>query len=220
MSSGWRARFSHALYFDPRDLASACWNPLAEILPGPGELAHVQRLVSILSDPGGARDDEAIWDKAASEILEAVILHVLYTADDAEKTLLKVREMLADLDSAADVMTKTLHRSGPSGEPETHPFIATAVKGYAAMHDRFRTSVQGTARSYLKWLAGEDIERSLWGSPVSGPSAPRTISARDGLSPCWKPSILATARRYTRSLSEGATHPLAYGSLSTSWWSS
>jgi len=161
LSSGWRARFSHALYFDPRDPASACWNPLAEILPGPGELAHVQRLVSILSDPGGARDDEAIWDKAASEILEAVILHVLYTAEDDEKTLLKVREMLADLDSAAEVMTKTLHRPGPSGEPETHPFIATAVKGYAAMHDRFRTSVQGTARSYLKWLAGEDIERSL-----------------------------------------------------------
>ena len=29
------------------------------------------------------------------------------------------------------------------------------------MHDRFRTSVQGTARSYLKWLAGEDVERAL-----------------------------------------------------------
>lgn len=167
LSGGWRARFSHALYFDPRDPASACWNPLAEILPGPGELAHVQRLVSILADPGGARDDEAIWDKAASEILEAVILHVLYTAEDADKTLLKVREMLADLDAAAEVMTRALHRLGPNGEPETHPFIATAVKGYAAMHDRFRTSVQGTARSYLKWLAGEDIERSLSRSDFS-----------------------------------------------------
>lgn len=167
LSSGWRARFSHALYFDPRDPASACWNPLAEILPGPGELAHVQRLVSILSDPGGARDDEAIWDKAASEILEAVILHVLYTAEDDDKTLLKVREMLADLDATAEVMTRALHRTGTNGEPETHPFIATAVKGYAAMHDRFRTSVQGTARSYLKWLAGEDIERSLSRSDFS-----------------------------------------------------
>ena len=161
MTSGWRSRFSHALFFDPRDPASACWNPLAEIQPGPGELAQVQRLTAILSDPGGARDEEAIWDKAASEILEAVILHVLYTAEDADKTLLKVRELLADLDDAADVMTKTLHRSAADGEPETHPFIRTAVKGYAAMHDRFRTSVQGTARSYLKWLAGEDVERSL-----------------------------------------------------------
>ncbi|WP_309630148.1 type IV secretory system conjugative DNA transfer family protein [Brevundimonas sp.] len=167
LSAGWRCRFSHALYFDPRDPASACWNPLAEILPGPGELAHVQRLVAILSDPGGARDDEAIWDKAATEILEAVILHVLYTAEDADKTLLTVRGLLADLDDAADVMARALHRPGAGGRPETHPFIATAVKGYAAMHDRFRTSVQGTARSYLKWLAGEDVERCLSRSDFS-----------------------------------------------------
>lgn len=161
ITAGWRSRFSHALYLDPRDPASARWNPLAEIQPGAGELAQVQRLVAILSDPGGVRDDEAIWDKAASEILEAVILHVLHTAPDQDKTLLKVRELLADLDDAADVMVRTLHRSGPGGEPQTHPFIRTAVKGYAAMHDRFRTSVQGTARSYLKWLAGEDVERVL-----------------------------------------------------------
>ena len=167
LSAGWRSRFSHALYFDPRDPASACWNPLAEILPGPGELAHVQRLVAILSDPGGARDDEAIWDKAASEILEAVILHVLYTAEDADKTLLTVRGLLADLDDAAEGMARALHRPGADGRPETHPFIATAVKGYAAMHDRFRTSVQGTARSYLKWLAGEDVERCLSRSDFS-----------------------------------------------------
>ena len=161
ITAGWRSRFSHTLYFDPRDPASARWNPLAEIQPGPGELAQVQRLVAILSDPGGARDDEAIWDKAASEILEAVILHVLYTAEDRDKSLLKVRDLLADLDDAADAMVKTLHRAGPGGEPQTHPFVRTAVKGYAAMHDRFRTSVQGTARSYLKWLAGEDVERVL-----------------------------------------------------------
>lgn len=161
VTAGWRSRFSHALYFDPRDAASARWNPLAEIRPGAGELAQVQRLVSILSDPGGARDDEAIWDKAASEILEAVILHVLYTAEDDAKTLLSVRQLLADLDDTADVMVKALHRVGADGRPETHPFIRTAVKGYAAMHDRFRTSVQGTARSYLKWLAGDDLERAL-----------------------------------------------------------
>jgi type IV secretion system protein VirD4 len=161
LTAGWRSAFSHALYFNPRDAHSARWNPLAEIRPGPAELAQVQRLVAILSDPGGVRDDEAIWDKAASEILEAVILHVLYTAEDEDKSLLKVRELLADLDEAADVMVKTLHRPGAGGDPECHPFIRTACKGYAAMHDRFRTSVQGTARSYLKWLAGDDVERAL-----------------------------------------------------------
>jgi len=161
VTAGWRSRFSHALYLNPRSPTSARWNPLAEIRPGPGELAQVQRLTAILSDPGGTRDEEAIWDKAASEILEAVILHVLYTAKDQDKTLLAVRDLLADLDGAADVMLKTLHRPAVDGEAETHPFIRTAVKGYAAMHDRFRTSVQGTARSYLKWLAGEDVERTL-----------------------------------------------------------
>ena len=166
VSAGWRARFSHALRFSPRDQHSARWNPLAEIHPGPGELAQVQRLVAILSDPGGVRDEEAIWDKSASEILEAVVLHVLYTADDDAKTLLKVRELLADLDEAAEAMLRTQHVIGAKGEAQTHPFIRTAVKGYAAMHDRFRTSVQGTARSYLKWLAGEDVERTLSGSNI------------------------------------------------------
>jgi len=167
VTAGWRSAFSHALFFNPRHPASARWNPLAEIRPGPGVLAQVQRLVAILSDPGGTRDEEAIWDKAASEILEAVILHVLYTAADDDKSLLTVRELLADLDDAAEVMLRTLHRPGPGGEPETHPFIRTAVRGYAAMHDRFRTSVQGTARSYLKWLVGEDVERVLSASDVS-----------------------------------------------------
>jgi type IV secretion system protein VirD4 len=160
-TAGWRSTFSHTLRFDPRDPQGARWNPLAEIQPGPGELAQVQRLVAILSDPGGVRDDEAIWDKSASEILEAVILHVLYTAEDADKTLLKVRELLADLDEAAAAMLRTQHVRGADAAPQTHPFIRTAVKGYAAMHDRFRTSVQGTARSYLKWLAGADVERTL-----------------------------------------------------------
>ena len=161
LTAGWRASFSHALRFNPRSPDGARWNPLAEVQPGPGELAQVQRLVAILSDPGGVRDEEAIWDKSASEILEAVILHVLYTAEDDAKSLLKVRELLADLDEAAETMLRTRHVVGPGGELETHPFIRTAVKGYAAMHDRFRTSVQGTARSYLKWLAGTDIEHTL-----------------------------------------------------------
>ena len=165
-TAGWRATFSHALFINPRLATSARYNPLAEIQPGPGALGQVQRLVAILSDPGGARDDEAIWDKAASEILEAVILHVLHTADDADKTLLTVRRLLADLDAAAEVMLRTRHWTGSDGRPEVHPFIATAVKGYAAMHDRFRTSVQGTARSYLKWLAGEDLEWTLSASDL------------------------------------------------------
>lgn len=166
VTAGWRSGFTHALFMDPRRPDTARFNPLAEIRPGPQALAQIQRLVAILSDPGGVRDDEAIWDKAASEILEALILHVLYTAPDADKSLLTVRTLLADLDATAETMVRTLHRSGPDGRPEVDPFIATAARGYAAMHDRFRTSVQGTARSYLKWLAGEDLERFVSASDL------------------------------------------------------
>ena len=160
-TAGWRASFSRILAFNPRSLVSARWNPLAEIKPGAGELGQVQRLVAVLADPSGARNEDAIWDVAASEMLEALILHVLYAAEDDDKTLLHVRSLLADLDAACETMSHTFHRLDALGRPETHPFIAAAAKGHAAMHQRFRSSVQGTARSYLKWLAGEEIERIL-----------------------------------------------------------
>jgi type IV secretion system protein VirD4 len=165
VTAGWRSSFSHVLRFAPRDLASMRWNPLAEIRPGPGEIAQVQRLVAILADPGGGREEEAIWDRAAGEMLQALILHVLYTAPDADKTLIGVRARLADLDAEAEAMARTLHLPGEDG-PRPHPFVRTAARGYLSMHDRFRTSVQGTARSYLGWLAGEDVERALSASDL------------------------------------------------------
>lgn len=161
LTAGWRSKFSHALYFNPRDPHSACFNPLGEIDHGPNEVTQVQRLVAILADPSGRAHDEAIWDKAGSEIVEAVILDTCYTAKSGDKNLLTVKRRLADLDATAAEMLKTLHRIGPDGKPETHPFIRDAATGYVSMHDRFRTSVQGTARSYFKWLAGGDIERAL-----------------------------------------------------------
>lgn len=161
LTAGWRAKFSHVLYFNPRDRHSACFNPLAEIEPGPNEVTQVQRLVAILADPSGRVQDEAIWDKAGAEIVEAVVLDTCYTAKSGEKNLLTVKRRLADLDATAAQMLKTLHRIGSDGKPETHPFIRDAATGYVSMHDRFRTSVQGTARSYFKWLAGGDIERAL-----------------------------------------------------------
>ncbi|OQW60407.1 MAG: conjugal transfer protein TraG [Proteobacteria bacterium HN_bin10] len=161
LTAGWRAKFSHALYFNPRDRHSACFNPLAEIEHGANEVTQVQRLVAILADPSGRVQDEAIWDKAGAEIVEAVMLDTCYTAKSGEKNLLTVKRRLADLDATAAQMLKTLHRAGSDGKPETHPFIRDAATGYVSMHDRFRTSVQGTARSYFKWLAGGDIERAL-----------------------------------------------------------
>ena len=161
ISAGWRGLFSHTLRFAPRSKTSARFNPLAEIPCDDNAIPMIQRIVTILADPSGRPKEEIIWDTAAREIVEAVILDTLYTAPDHEKNLITVKRRLADLDETAAEMIKTLHRPGPSGEPETHPFIRDAGVSYIAMHDRFRTSVQGTARSYLKWLAGGDIERAV-----------------------------------------------------------
>lgn len=161
LSAGWRRLFSYTLRFAPRSKNSARLNPLAEIPCDENAIPMIQRIVTILADPSGRPNEEIIWDTAAREIVEAVILDTLYTAPDPEKNLITVKRRLADLDATAAEMIKTLHRPGPGGEPETHPFIRDAGVSYIAMHDRFRTSVQGTARSYLKWLAGGDIERAL-----------------------------------------------------------
>jgi type IV secretion system protein VirD4 len=161
ISAGWRGLFSHTLRFAPRSKTSARFNPLAEIPCDDNAIPMIQRIVTILADPSGRPGEEIIWDTAAREIVEAVILDTLYTAPDPDKNLITVKRRLADLDKTAEEMVKTLHRPGPGGEPETHPFIRDAGVSYIAMHDRFRTSVQGTARSYLKWLAGPDIERAV-----------------------------------------------------------
>lgn len=215
-TAGWRSGFSRILTFNPRSLASARWNPLAEIKPGPGEIGQVQRLVAVLADPSGARNQDAIWDVAASEMLEALILHVLYAADDDHKTLLGVRALLADLDAACETIACTLHRLDAQGQPETHPFIAAAARGHLAMHQRFRSSVQGTARSYLKWLAGEEIERILSASDFSMgdlmcAEAPLSLYVQSA------PADVAALRPLVRLLFHAATQALT-ASLNADAW--
>jgi hypothetical protein len=104
----------------------------------------IQRIVTILADPSGRAGEEIIWDTAAREIVEAVILDTLYTAPDHEKNLITVKRRLADLDATADEMIKTLHRPGPGGEPETHPFIRGAglVAGRVAEAPGFAIGAQ------------------------------------------------------------------------------
>jgi len=215
-TAGWRSGFSRILSFTPRSLLSARWNPLAEIQPGPGEIGQVQRLVAVLADPSGARNQDAIWDVAASEMLEALILHVLYAAEDDRKTLLGVRDLLGDLDAACETMAHTLHRLDLKGQPETHPFIAAAAKGHLAMHQRFRSSVQGTARSYLKWLAGEEIERILSASDFSMgdlmcADAPLSLYVQSA------PADVAALRPLVRLLFHAATQALT-ASLDADAW--
>jgi type IV secretion system protein VirD4 len=160
LTAGWRAPWSHTLVLNPRKMTSARFNPLAEIRLGASEMADVQRLVSVLSDPAGRRDHDAIWDIAAAAILEAAILHVLYAAPAGQKNLVSVKALVNDLDRSANIMKTTLHRKH-DGVDECHPVIAAATRAYLSKHDKYRSSVEATVQSYLKWIAGEDIERTL-----------------------------------------------------------
>jgi type IV secretion system protein VirD4 len=160
LTAGWRAPWSHTLVLNPRKMSSARFNPLAEVRLGASEMADVQRLVSVLSDPAGRRDHDAIWDIAAAAILEAAILHVLYAAPAGQKNLVSVKALVNDLDRSANIMKTTLHRER-GGVDECHPVIAAATRAYLSKHDKYRSSVEATVQSYLKWIAGEDIERTL-----------------------------------------------------------
>ncbi len=160
LTAGWRAPWSHTLVLNPRKMNSARFNPLAEVRLGASEMADVQRLVSVLSDPAGRRDHDAIWDIAAAAILEAAILHVLYAAPAGQKNLVSVKALVNDLDRSANIMKTTLHRER-GGVDECHPVIAAATRAYLSKHDKYRSSVEATVQSYLKWIAGDDIERTL-----------------------------------------------------------
>jgi type IV secretion system protein VirD4 len=163
LTGGWRSPWSHTWVLNPRSMTSARFNPLAEIRLGSSEMADVQRLVSVLADPAGRRDDDTIWDIAAAAILEAAILHVLYAAPQGQKTLVAVKALVSELDRSANIMNTTLHRQR-DGVAETHPAIAQATKAYLSKHDKYRSSVEATVQSYLKWIVGDDIERTLGAS--------------------------------------------------------
>ena len=51
LTSAWRSRFSHCLFFDPTDARSARYNPLLEVRKGVHEVRDVQNIADILVDP-------------------------------------------------------------------------------------------------------------------------------------------------------------------------
>src|SRR3546814_18015365 len=54
LTSGWRSRFSHCLYFNPVDARSAAYTPLLEVRRGAQEVRDVQNLADLLVDTEGA----------------------------------------------------------------------------------------------------------------------------------------------------------------------
>src|SRR5262249_22438601 len=77
LTSGWRAKFSTCLLFDPTQPYCAAFNPLLEVRKGRDEVRDVQNIADMLVDPEGARERRDHWEKTAHALLTDAILHGL-----------------------------------------------------------------------------------------------------------------------------------------------
>lgn len=139
----WRSTFSETLFFDPTNVDSVRFNPLAEIQIGsPREIAEAQNVASVLVEASGLSNDNPIWPITASELLTAVILYVLHSFPVEQRNLGVLRENLFDLAQLLPAMKK-------SRVPECKRIAETLEP----MSDRIRDSITATARATLSVFA-------------------------------------------------------------------
>lgn len=150
LTSGWRAKFSHCLLFNPTDPASARYNPLLEVRKGRFEVRDVQNIADILVDPEGSLERRTHWEKTGHSLLVGVILHVLYAEE--EKTLARVAAFLSDpsrsFERTLRVMMSTNHL-GTDDAPQVHPVVAQSARELLNKSDNERSGVLSTAMSFL-----------------------------------------------------------------------
>jgi type IV secretion system protein VirD4 len=150
LTSGWRAKFSHCLLFNPTDPASARYNPLLEVRKGRNEVRDVQNIADILVDPEGSLERRTHWEKTGHSLLVGVILHILYA--EKEKTLARVAAFLSDpsrsFERTLRVMMSTNHL-GTEDDPQVHPVVAQAARELLNKSENERSGVLSTAMSFL-----------------------------------------------------------------------
>lgn len=157
-TAGFRATFSRCLAFNPTNAASVRFNPLFEIRHGPEEVRDTQNLVEMLVNPTGSKASLDIWDQQASQLLVALVLHVLYTEPPERKNLAVVRARLLDFERTCLAMSNTNHRKNPeTGDMEPHPEIHLVAQELLSQPDKFQASVRGTAAAYLTLWADERV---------------------------------------------------------------
>lgn len=150
LTAGWRARFSHALLFNPTDIRSARYNPLLEVRRGEHEVRDVQNIADILVDPEGALERRNHWEKTSHSLLVGAILHILYAEE--EKTLARVATFLSDPQRP---FTATLRRMmetnhlGTKDAPKVHSVVASAAREVLNKSENERSGVLSTAMSFL-----------------------------------------------------------------------
>ena len=150
LTSAWRSRFSHCLYFDPSDVRSARYNALLEVRKGVNEVRDVQNIADILVDPEGALERRNHWEKTSYALLVGAILHILYAEE--EKTLARVATFLSDpsrsFASTLVAMMRTNHL-GTAKNARVHPVVASAARELLNKSENERSGVLSTAMSFL-----------------------------------------------------------------------
>jgi type IV secretion system protein VirD4 len=150
LTAGWRARFSHCLFFNPTDAASAHYNPLLEVRRGIDEVRDVQNIADILVDPEGALDRRNHWEKTSHSLLVGAILHVLYAEE--EKTLARVATFLSDPQRSFVTTLNRMMTTNHLGDEKTtkvHPVVASAARELLNKSENERSGVLSTAMSFL-----------------------------------------------------------------------
>ena len=146
LTSGWRAMFSHALYFNPTDERSVHFNPLLEIRKGAGEVRDVRNVVEILCDPDGRSTGNDFWTESAKSLLTGLILHVLYAEDD--KSLAGVLSFLRDPDREQEEMFEHMLSTRHLGD-RPHPVVAQAARSLLNAAEKTRSGIVVTAERFL-----------------------------------------------------------------------
>lgn len=162
VTAGYRSKFSHCLFFNPTRLDSARYNPLLEVRKGANEIRDTQNIVEMLVNPDGSKEHLDVWDQHSSQLLVALILHVLYSEPNHRKHLGVVRERLLDLDHTFRDMIELRHRTNPvTGAAEPHPEVARVAKELKRQAPKFAAGVRATAAGYLALYADEIVVRNV-----------------------------------------------------------
>ncbi|MDP3746659.1 MAG: conjugal transfer protein TraG [Phenylobacterium sp.] len=147
LTAGFRARFSHALLFNPTDRRSAAYNPLLEVRRGAQEVRDVQNIADILVDPEGSIEKRNHWEKTSHALLVGAILHVLYAEPD--KTLRGVANFLSDPARPFERTLKVMLTTAHLGAAGVHPVVAGAAREVLNKSENERSGVLSTAMSFL-----------------------------------------------------------------------
>ena len=153
-TAGWRRLFSRVLCFEPADRRSVCWNPLLAIRPE-ADVADAQMIAHIVTVVG---DKDSYWTQAATDLVGAVILHVLYTEDD--KALPRVLQVLTNPEQGV-LATFDQMRTGTYPSPAAQELINGTGRAMLDRAPNERSGVLNTATTPLSLYRDPNVARAV-----------------------------------------------------------